>query len=230
MTNSRINLDELIELIHIPEIEFLVRCSFEKAKALHRDRVNQYRNLQNYFKPTQFKNLQIFKNTIDVPLKAYRFTLNRNSQGEFVVSEILPLPSKGHSKSDIITQDIINRIECFNPDEEKVREFKERWFANKMCIVEFAKINEDHVIGHIKECEEERDFIKRREKIQCISISMNHQDSDTNEIYQELFSNMEKFPALRNSIFNHYFFWLPHFENKEEEKEGEGVKPQMKVI
>ena len=208
-------LDQLNELLNIPQLERIVFHKIEELKLYFRDEIKRYRDLKEYFKKAAYGHMEILQANKEMEKKnqTYHFELHCSMDGLWQAISIEPPPPSGYEIYDIIPEKIVEYIGSFNTTPgkiEKLKKFSLPTLKGKAFDLAFAKYSEWHVLGTIMRCKVSTvDSTKDETPDHMTEIYYyDKKDADKGD-YKELFYYMQKYPPLR-----HYFFTEFHMKVK----------------
>lgn len=212
---NHLDLEELLELLNIPEFERIIYHKVEELKCVMDDKIQLYRNLKNNFRKTAFGNLQIFENRNPQRLPTYRFELNRTARGRWIPTLIEPPPPFKSNVETILPPEAIKFMIRFRTDPETIR----RHIGNfqtpggkRSFHLEFSKYSDDHVLGTIRpnQPDVQDGEAKAEEKKKVVKVNFHHKEkeikmqSDSQSDYLELIRYMQACPQIGEEILNYF--------------------------
>jgi hypothetical protein len=212
-------IDELTELLNIPQFERIIYHKIEELKTYFRDEISLYTNLKKDFQKAAYGNMQIFENEEHIRSQTYRFELDRNEDNLWIPTEIEPPPPSMSEISNIIPPEIIEYITNFksNPTKiETINNFTLPTLRGKMYNLRFAKYSDHHALGTITEIRTKKETQHQGAEADNLVDINDYYKEDTVELnYKELMYYMEKFPAFKEHVFSEFFMrWKPLIDEK----------------
>jgi len=209
---KQVILDELNELLDIPQLERIIFHKMEELKLYFQDEIKRYRDLKDYFKKSAYGNLEILEANKETEKKnqTYHFELHCSTGGAWLATSIEPSPPAGYDIYDIIPEKIVEYIGSFitAPGKiERLEKFSLPTLKEKSFDLAFTKYSEWHALGTIRFYNiPTGDGIKDEKKDQIYYYDK--KDTDKGD-YQELFYYMQKYPPVKR-----YFFTELHMKVK----------------
>jgi hypothetical protein len=200
-------LDQLNELLNIPQLERIIFHKMEELKLYFKDEIKRYRDLKEYFKKIAYGNMEILEENKEMEKKnqTYHFELHCPIDGPWQATSIEPSPPSGYEIYDIIPEKIVEYLGSFittSGEIEKLEKFSLPTLKEKAFDLIFTKYSEWHVLGTIRSCKIQTGDSTNDEKKDHMTEIYNYNklDSDKGD-YKELFYYMQKYPALRRYFF-----------------------------
>jgi hypothetical protein len=147
-------INELLELMNIPEIEAAVFHHLNLIKNEAKDEINLYRNLRNGFMATVFEGMYVYtgeQQQEEFPV--YYFEAQRKAPNNWVLTDINPQPPDEVDIDEIIPRDIINLIGAQNIEFNSIKSLKnevETPSGYKSFFTRFARHSDYLVVGSIR--------------------------------------------------------------------------------
>jgi hypothetical protein len=218
--DDRININELMELLNIPDFERIIYHKVEELKYAFQEEISLYKNLKDHFKKTDNGNLLLYENLSPQRKLTYRFELHKTDNDEWTPVKIDPNPP--HTPIyDIIPQSIIDHISNFKTDPLRIYKYQSEITEsenNHSFQVEFTKLSDEHIVGTIRESdpnEENAPKDNKKKETNVIYINDSFRKERDEDNYKELFYYMQKYPEIKDYIFAEFFIKLkPEFDNK----------------
>jgi len=212
-------IDELTELLNIPQFERIIYHKVEELKTYLRDEVSLYKNLKKDFQKAAYGNMRVFENEEQIRSQTYRFELDKNEDNQWVSTEIEPSPPSRSDINDIIPPGIVEYITGFksNPTKiETVNNFTLPALRGRMYNLRFAKYSDNHALGTITEIQQKKESSPLSAELDNLMDINDYYKEDTVELnYKELMYYMEKFPAFKEHVFSEFFMrWKPLIDEK----------------
>jgi hypothetical protein len=212
---KQVILDQLNELLNIPQLERIVFHKMEELKLYFKDEIKRYRDLKEYFKKNAYGDMEILeaKKELGKKIQAYHFELYCPIDGTWLATSIEPSPPSGYEIYDIIPEKIVEYIGSFTTTPgkiERLEKFSLPTLKEKTFDLTFTKYSEWHALGTIRSCKTPTGDSTKDEKPDHMSEIYYYDKKDTDKgDYKELFYYMQKYPPLR-----HYFFTEFHMKVK----------------
>jgi hypothetical protein len=218
MEKQRI-IDELTELLNIPQFERIIYHKIEELKMYFRDEISLYNNLKKDFQKAAYGNMQIYENAEQIRSQTYRFELDKNENNVWIPTEIEPSPPSMSEINNIIPPEVIEYITHFksNPTKiETINNFTLPALRGKIYNLRFAKYSDHHALGTITEIRTKKESPHPAAETDNIVDINDFYKKDTVELnYKELMYYMEKFPAFKEHVFSEFFMrWKPLIDEK----------------
>jgi hypothetical protein len=208
-------LEELDDLLSIPQIDRIIYHKIEELKTYFKDEVTLYMNLKEGFRKTAYGNMQIYEETEPKKNQTYQLQLDRNEDDEWEITDIDPSPGYGINPNEIVPPMLISYMTSFkaNPTKiEIVSNFTHPNLRGRVFHLRFAKYSDRHLLGTVTEVQAETEETSRSDSETAKIVEINdYYKGDASEFnYRELMYYMEKFPALKEHIFSEFFMrWKP---------------------
>ena len=215
---SRIDMEELSELINIPEFERIVYHKIEELKFVLADKINMYRNLKHNFKKTAYGHMHIFENEAPEPTQVYRFEIHEIEGNGWHLSKIEPTPPEGADIEDILPRSIIKHIIGYETNHEKIYRYVGRGDTKSngdspdngndngdSFTVEFSKFSSNHILGTIRKADPQEEKGSAVKNLKIIKADWHYEKNGDEENFRELFHYMQKYPEIKNQIFSEFF-------------------------
>lgn len=216
-------LDELSELLNIPQVERIIHHKVEELKIFFRDEISLYQELKKDFQKAAYGDMQVCDQVEPEnrhPRKTFRFELDREEGGGWDVVEIEPSVPAGFAMADIIPPLIVDYMTSFKTHPtriETVHRFTHPHLQGRVFHLRFAKYSNYHLLGTITEIETqvqgEGDVSgsETGEEPSNILHINDYYKKDTIELnYKQLMYYMEKYHSFREHIFGEFFMkWKP---------------------
>jgi hypothetical protein len=212
---KQVILDQLNELLNIPQLERIIFHKVEELKLYFKDEIKRYRDLKEYFKKAAYGDMEILEvhKEMGKKIQTYHFELHQPKDGPWIATSIEPSPPSGYEIFDIIPEEIVEYIGSFitPPGKiEKLEKFSLPTLKEKAFDLNFTKYSDWHVLGTIRSCKILTDGSTKDEKPDHMTEIYNYNKKDTDKgDYKELFYYMQKYPALKR-----YFFTELHMKVK----------------
>lgn len=146
-------LDQLDELLNIPQAERVILHKVKELKLFFKEEIERYRHLKEGFIRAAYGQMKFLDGEENQPgEQVYQFELNQDQYGEWVPGNINPPPPPGYDAYDIIPGEIIEYIDPFRINPDKIETH------NKIVIeslngrtfnLSFIKYTDHHVLGTI---------------------------------------------------------------------------------
>jgi hypothetical protein len=212
---NQLDLEELIELLNIPEFERIIYHKVEELKCVMGDKIQFYKNLKNNFRKAAYGNLNLYENRHPKKTPTYRFELNRTARGRWIPTVIEPPPPFQTNVEAILPLSAINFMIRFKTDPETIRRHIGSFqcpAGKKSFHLEFSKYSDDHILGAIRENRSELTEGQGRaaEKQKVVKVNFHHKEkeiklqSDSQSEYLELIHYMQACPQIGEEILNYF--------------------------
>lgn len=217
-TKKQETIDELIELINIPQFERIIFHKIEELKFLLKDEIALYKSLRETFQVRTHGNMKVCEDDGKERTQTYRFELNLDEDGEWVPTGISPSPPPSCHVFDIVPKEVIHYISKFKPDPgkiEKIKEFSSAKLEGKIFELTFTRYSHRHALGTICELKEKIPIQPCDDPDNIIDINDSYKKEPEGGNYKELVFYMEKFPKFKAHIFSEFFLkWKPLIDNQ----------------
>lgn len=209
-------MDELDELLNIPQFERIIYHKVEELKSFLRDEVSLYRSLKKDFRKAAYGEMQLWEGSDQkrIQTQTYRFQLDKDAENRWVPTDIEPHLPPGFDVYDIIPMEIINYISGFkaNPTKiEAVNQLTLPQLKGRVFNLRFAIYSDSHALGTISELKKPRESkVPGDEGDNLLDINDYYKNDALELNYKELMYYMEKFPAFKEHVFSEFFMrWKP---------------------
>ena len=214
--DKRIDIDELAELLNIPEFERIVYHKVEELKCVMSDRIAYYLNLKNNFKKTAYGNLQIFENNEYAGRRIFRFELNKSEEGRWIPTVVEPDLPAGCNVYDIIPPAVIKFVACFKTESNRIRKHRggfQTTTGKRQFAIEFTKYSDIHILGTIVESTEEfvANEVKDRQNVVKLDFPAHRSDNGNN--FEELIHYMQTRPKVGEQMLNYFNYIIKPVED-----------------
>jgi hypothetical protein len=222
---KQIILDELNELLNIPQAERIIHHKIKELKVYLRDEISLYQELKEDFRKATYGNMQVC-HQVEVepenspPRKTFRFELDREESGGWNIVEIEPSLPAGLGMADIIPPLIVNYMTSFETHPtriETVHRFTHPQLHGRVYRLRFAKYSDYHLLGTITEIENQAQgegavpgSETDDETGNILNINDYYKNNTLELNYKQLMYYMEKYHSFREHIFSEFFMkWKP---------------------
>jgi hypothetical protein len=209
---ERVDLDEFMELLNIPEFEKLIYHKIEELKCLLRNEIKIYRTIKDNFKKTACSNTYIFENDAPQKVHTYRFELSRVESRKWIPVKIEPLPPRGCSVDDIIPTSLIQHIVSYPVNPEKIRSYRLETAGTgkrQYHVAEFVKYSDDYLFGAVRQVEiSEQKTSTQNQEPRIVKIDWDYEKKGDEQNYQDLFYYMQRYPEIKKCILGDFFHRL----------------------
>ncbi len=211
---KQVILEQLNELLNIPQLERIIFHKMEELKLFYRDEIKRYRDLKEYFKKAAYGHMEIIEANMEVGGKnqVYHFELYSPMHGSWLATSLEPSPPPGEEIYDIIPEKIVEYIGKFITSLgkiEKLEKFSLPTIKEKAFDLTFVKYSECHALGTIRRYKIPTGDSAADEKPDHLTEIYNYNKKDTDERdYKELFYYMQKYPLLRHYFFTEFYMKL----------------------
>jgi hypothetical protein len=215
-------LDELDELLDIPQIERIIFHKVEELKLYLADEIAHFREIKRYFKKLAYGEMKVLNGEDALkageherkhkPEQTYYFALHKGPDEHWNAVRLGPSPPAGYDISDIVPEGIAEYIGAFETTTgklETVTDVSLPSIKGMRFDLHFTRYSPNHVLGTIKRCPLEENIGDDADDVFIEGIyNYNKKDSQKND-YKELLYYMQKYPPLRM-----YFFTELHMKMK----------------
>ncbi len=207
-------LDELDELLNIPQAERILFHKVKELKTLLRDEISLYRDLKDGFRSTAYGKMHIYEEKEQKKLPTHRFQLDKDEHEKWKITDIDPSPHAGIEAGEIVPPLIVKYMDSFSADATKIEtvpDFSHPDLGDRAFLLRFAKYSDRHIMGTIAETQPKKEGPPAEpEAGKVVDINDYYNKDKTRFNYRELMSYMERFPALRDHIFAEFLMrWKP---------------------
>lgn len=213
-------VDELNELLNIPQFERIIYHKVEELKLYFKDEIDLYRTLKKNFKKSAYGDMQLIdgERQDDLPPRTYHFELNLAEDGRWLIANLEPSPPLGHDAYDILPEAVIKHMTAtsVNPDHIEVnREFTLQSFKDRSFDLRYTRYSQHHLLGTVQihsvpvqeVLETDEEELSEEPLMEIYNYQQDNTDDESN--FKELFYYMQKYPALKT-----YFFTELHMKMK----------------
>ena len=207
-------LEELNELMNIPQFERVLFHKVEELKLYFQDEVSFYRKLKEKFKKSAYGDMEICEDPDEERIQTYYFELNEGEDVWFI-ADMEPAPPYGLNYYDILPDELIKYICSYKPSPGKIetrKDFSLPTVKRKTFDLNFSKYSDNHALGTVK-CyrirAESADELENPEDCTEIYNYISNANRDDELNYKELFYYMQKYEELKT-----YFFAELHLKMK----------------
>jgi hypothetical protein len=209
-------MDELDELLNIPQFERIIYHKVEELKTFLRDEISLYQSLKKDFRKAAYGDMQVWDGGEHprIQTQTYRFQLDRDDENRWVPTDIEPHLPPGYDVYDIIPMEIIDHISGFKPNPTKIETVNQLvlpQLKGRAFNLRFAVYSDFHAMGTITEIKKPRErTVSDEEGDNLVDISDYYKKDALELNYKELMYYMEKFPAFKEHVFSEFFMrWKP---------------------
>lgn len=219
-------LEELGELLNIPQIERIIAHKLEEVKNVYEDEIDLYLNLRNDFRKTAYGNMYVFdemeKETLHT-FPTYRFELDKDKDNTWKITDIEPSLPPGYHLHDIFPPLIIEYMTSFEIHPTRIEtaaHFTHPKLKGRTFNLRFTRYSDYHLLGAITEIQTQVDDTSsaatgEQELDNLVDINDCYKNDNAEMNYKELIYYMEKYPAFREHIFSEFFMkWKPLIDGK----------------
>lgn len=212
-------LDELDELLNIPQFERIIFHKIEELKTYLRDEISLYYDLKEGFRTAAYGKMHIYEDKEQKKTQTYRFQLDKDEDEKWIITDIDPSPTPGVKTGDIIPPLIVKYMDSFSANAVKIEtvpEFSHPELEDRAFFLRFAKYSERHIMGTITEIQLKKEAPPASsETDNLVDINDYYTGDGILFDYEELMHYMEKFPALKEHIFSEFLMrWKPLIDKK----------------
>lgn len=209
-------LDQLQELLNIPQFERILHHKVEELKLSLSDEIQHYRDVKQVFKKSAYGVMKVCELDEEEDLKSqiYHFDLNATDRGEWQVTDLEPSPPPGYSSHDIVPEGIIRYVSAFDSAPGKIESkqgFRVPELQGLTFDLMFTKYSKEHILGTIQSTRmhsTDKDANEELSKSEAIydydSLTF---DDEIN--LKEMLYNLQKYPDLKA-----YFLTQLHMKMK----------------
>lgn len=226
-------INELLELINIPEIEAAVFHHLNLIKREVEEEINLYRNLKSGFKLTVYGDLYIYTGQKREGFPVYYFELRRKARNHWVLADINPQPPDNVDIDEIVPQEIIDQLGAENIEPDRIKYLQnevETTSGYKSYALRFAKYSDSLVLGNIRQIKTWRKQGRKKKAIQPSEDQSGHQsdsdsrivksasdfrDHDDLETIETLFYYIQKYPEVKKQMCEDFYTRIkPYIDRK----------------
>ncbi len=219
-------IEDLHELIEIPEVDTYIFLTIEQAKIKFAEEIRNYYHVKNTFQRTKRGNLMLIEDkNPSQQTQSYYFEFKRIKpkdsmlKFQWLIATIKPTPKE--DPWQIIPVEFMNMMDFHAVDPDKIETFKnfKSRSLKKYFDIRFTRYSDTHVMGSIREnCKEVADNTDENEQEQE-AFKLNLSKKNTKRDYMELFRYMEEYPEIREDIFNRFdMVQKPYVDNTKKSK------------
>jgi hypothetical protein len=196
-----IDINELIELLHVPVVENRVHLKIEEIKSGgYENKIELYNQKVTTYKHVLFENRRQEPGKEEVnSCQLYWFELTRFKNGVWKVTCLDPAPPPFSDMAEIVPDDIVRVIDHSLTNPDKV-EIKRKIVSNIFCKhydLEFVRSSENHAFGTIRKTPAaaekgypDKTFYESEKQDKAIKL---------------LFSYMQRSPSIRDYFLKEFF-------------------------
>lgn len=212
-------LNELDELLNIPQFERIIFHKIEELKTYLRDEISLYRDLKEGFRGAAYGKMHIYEEKGQKKSLTYRFQLDKDTNGKWKITDIDPSLPPGIKTDDVVPPLIIKYMDTFSANAVKIEtvpDFSHPDLEGRAFFLRFAKYSDRHLMGTVTEIQPKTEVPSTdSESEKLMDINDYYKRDDMGFNYKELMYYMEKFPALKEHIFSEFFMrWKPLIDKK----------------
>ncbi len=219
-------LQELGELLNVPQIERIIAHKLEEVKNFYQDEIDLYLNIRNNFRKTVYGNMYVCEGIEqDAPqtFPTYRFELDKDKKNTWKLTEIEPSLPPGYHVDDMFPPLIIDFMTSFDIHPTKIEaatHFTHPKLRGRTFNLRFTKYSDHHLLGTITEIQTQvsntpATFTQEKELDNLVDINDYYKNDKAELNYKELMYYMEKYPAFREHIFSEFFMkWKPLIDGR----------------
>jgi len=207
--NRQQQINEIMELMNIPEFEKLIGIKVEELKIILDKQIKLYRNLKSEFSHgAEKRRLRSIENKSLEPVKeTYFFELNRiedtdHTRGcKWILRRMEPEPEL--DAEEVIPDSLIEILSSHSTDPLKIEfdEFYSDRLAGKLDV-RSIKYNDARIFGTLRLISQNK---KVTERSGTITLDVPREEMEQEQRYTELFRYMEKYPQIREHIFTYFY-------------------------
>jgi len=208
-------LDQLQELLNVPQIERILHHKVEELKLNLSDEISHYREVKEVFKKSAYGVMKVCEwEEEEDKSQVYHFEMNALDSGEWQVTGLEPSPPPGYSFQDIVPEEIVRYVSAFETAPGKVeskRGFRVSGLQGLTFDLMFTKYSNQHILGTIQSTRlpishevEEREQETQEEIYDYDSLTF----GDESNIHEMVYY-LQKYPDLKA-----YFLTQLHMKMK----------------
>lgn len=200
-----INIDDLIELLAIPQVEEHFRNRFEWLKYdEHSKYIEAYREKKEALRQEIFENR---RQEMEMPgigtsgeLYWFEMVCFNEASCSWRITKLEPQPLPLYDRSEIIPADVIEYIDesPVDPGELRTLPGVHSAISGRSYDLVFLRFSRNHAFGTIREGSESR------QKRQREPVYTGEEKSETE--YEILFAYMRRYPEVQKYFFNEFFY------------------------
>jgi hypothetical protein len=212
-------IDELLELMHIPEVERVMFHRFNRLKGELADHISQYKYLRNGFRMTTYGDLYIYEGGTSGRFPTYHFELRYRARNGWVLTSLEPSPPKDEEIANIFPQSIINQIGAHDWELGKlevIRNEVQTPSGKRSFEVRFSKCTDLCALGTIRRIKTWKKQGRKKERPaeddslfqdikKILDAEWNLEDKKDAEDFKELFYYMRKYRDVRRWVLEAFF-------------------------
>lgn len=210
-------LDELPELLNIPQFETIMTHKIEELKLMLKDEIEQQKKIKNTCDKAQDPVMVVCEEEGIVRDTSYRFKLNLSDDGEWIPRILSPSLPPEKCPMDIIPLPLIQYLTRNSSEYFKINKIKEVILPDlpeRRFEVSFVRVSHHQVAGSICEfrrletpvSEEKLPDQPEPNKVNpMIKINDSFKQNPEDVNYRELISYMEQCPEYKDHIFAEFF-------------------------
>lgn len=220
-------LQELTELLNIPQVERIIAHKLEEVKNLYKDEIDLYMGIRNNFRKTAYGNMYVCEGMEQEAQEAqenpqtfptYRFELDKDTENTWKLTEIEPPLPPGYHINDIFPPLLIEYMTSFEIHPTRIEtaaHFTHPKLKGRTFNLRFTRYSDYHLLGAITEIQARvgdagSASTMERELDNLVDINDYYKNDNAELNYKELIYYMEKYPAFREHTFSEFFMkWKP---------------------
>ena len=197
-------LDQLNELLNIPQIERIIHHKIEELKLNLSDEIEHYRRVKQKFLKSAYGEMTLCDREADENLNVpvYHFELNANDSNEWKVTALEPAPPPGFSFYDIMPEEVVSYVSHFEIAPGKVETIQ------GLCLPEleglsfnlmFTKYSKQFILGTIQTIREASDQQNNRNETKKTEefYDYGYLSFDNEMNLKEMVYFLQKYPDLK---------------------------------
>lgn len=225
--NREQKIDELLELLNIPEVETMVFLHFNGIKRECAEQIQCYRELKQGFKETAHGDWRLFINRDVKKIKTYNFELHRREEDQWVPVGLDPQPPEGTDIGEIMPPELIRRIGFADVQPETMQFFKKYCktpSGSRLFQVQFIRQSDEHTLGTLRigkapllaegPKRDEPPQAGTEENLKVLNCDWNYEEHTDEEHLKQLFYDMQKHPEIKKYILEVYFTQVRPWKNR----------------
>ncbi len=212
---QEMDIDELVTLLGIPQVKEAVFYKINEFKEHRGHLIDSYKKEREMFRRTVFESVRRDESdTEDSGNNAlYYYEIVRFRPGDIRVVGFEPEIPPYYNRSELLPEDVIERLFDAPGD---FRDARVLWkepshLYGKQYDLQFIRWNESHVTGTIRENNETREE-RYRNQVHTVNEGLD-------AAYHVLFHHMQRYPEIRDYIFNEFFGKIKPVLDDREQKE-----------
>jgi len=219
-------LQELGELLNIPQIERIIAHKLEEVKNFYKDEIDLYLDIRNNFRKKAYGNMYVCEGMeaeAQQTFQTYRFELDKDTDNTWKITDIEPSLPAGHYIHEIIPPLLINYMTSFEIHPTRIEtaaHFTHPKLRGRTFNLRFTRYSDYHLLGAVTEIQTQVNDAPSASTMESeldnlVDINDYYKNDKAEMNYKELMYYMEKYPAFREHIFSEFFMkWKPLIDGK----------------